>query len=48
MERQEPERELEDLEERAERVEKEIDDARDQAAETEGVDVESDDASGND
>jgi hypothetical protein len=48
MERQEPERNVEELEERAEKVEKDIEEARDRIAETEGVDVESDDAPGDD
>jgi len=49
MEREEqPERNVDELEERAEKVEKEIEEAKDQVAETEGVDVESDDAPGND
>jgi hypothetical protein len=49
MEReQQPERDVEELEERAEKLEQEIDDARDQAIETDGVDVESEDASGDD
>jgi hypothetical protein len=49
MEREEqPERNVEELEERAEKVEKDIEEARDQAAETDGVDVESEDGPGND
>ena len=49
MEReQQPERDVEELEERAEELEKEIDQAKDKAAETEGVDVESEDGEGDD
>jgi hypothetical protein len=49
MEREpQPERNVEELEQRAEELEKEIDDARDQVAETEGVDVESEDGPGDD
>lgn len=41
MEREpQPERDVEELEERAEELEKEIDEAKDQAAGTEGVEVE--------
>ena len=39
---------MEELEERAEELEKEIDEARDTATDTDGVDVESEDAPGND
>jgi hypothetical protein len=49
MEREpQPERDVEDLEHRADEVEQEIEDARDQAAGTDGVDVESDDEPGDD
>lgn len=49
MEReQQPERNVEELEERAEELEKEIDQARDTVTETDGVDVESEDAPRND
>lgn len=41
MEREpQPERDVQELEERAEELEKDIDDAKDQAAETDGIDVE--------
>ena len=39
MERQEPERNVEELEERGEKVEKDIEEAKEQVAETEGVDA---------
>ena len=39
---------MEELEQRSEELEKQIDDARDQVAETEGVDVESEDGPGDD
>jgi hypothetical protein len=41
MEREpQPERDVEELEERAEELEKDIDKAKDQAAETDGIEVE--------
>ena len=49
MEREpQPERDVEELEPRAEELEQEIDDARDQVAEGEGVDVESEYGPGDD
>jgi len=44
MEREEkPDRDVQELEERADQLEKSIDEAKDQVAGTEGVDVESED-----
>ena len=49
MEREEqPERDVEELEERGDQVEQDIEEAKEQAAGTEGVDVESDDEPGDD
>ncbi len=39
---------MEELEQRADELDKEIEDAKDQAVETDGVDVESDDEPGDD
>ena len=50
MEREErqPERDVEELEERAEKLDQDIGEARDKVASTDGVDVESEDGPGDD
>ena len=47
-EEREPERDVEELEQRADELDKEIGDARDKVASTDGVDVESEDGPGDD